>query len=63
MAAEPPALASRGSAMVGGVVRKLKSSFLQQEPFDVSAAWGTVRCHLEQAKEVHSDFAESLCIF
>ena len=29
-------------------------------PQRISAAWGTVRCHLEQAKEVHSDFAESL---
>ena len=30
-------------------------------PQRFSAAWGTVRCHLEQAKEVHSAFAESLC--
>ena len=30
-------------------------------PQRISAAWGTVRCHLEQANKVHSEFACVLC--
>ena len=30
-------------------------------PQRISAAWGTVLCHLEQANKVHSEFASVLC--